>query len=125
MNKLFNYKVASISIISFGLITFIINLNGAIILTIFAALKEMIFRFIFSGFTGRLLQWISDKYKEGVRFYFAAGIIPTLIALIITFVLHYFTYTPHPIKTVGINTVLTFISDVGTAFLFKRNLLKV
>jgi hypothetical protein len=125
MNKLFNYKVASISIISFGIITFIINLNGSIILTIFAALKEMGFRFVFSGFTGRLLQKISDTYKEGARFYFAAGIIPTVIALIFTFILHYFTYTPHPIQTVGVNTVLTFVSGIGTAFLFKRGLFKV
>ena len=124
MNKIFNHKIAVISILSFGVITFIINLNGAIILTILAAFKEMIFRFIFSGFTGRLLQRMSEKYREGVRFYFAMGFIPTIIALIITFVLHYFTYTPHPIKTVLVNTILTFISGIGTAFLFKRGWMK-
>jgi len=125
MNKLFNYKIAFISIVSFGIITFIINLNGAIILTILAAVKEMIFRFIFSGFTGRLLQGISDKYNEGIKFYLAAGVVPTFIAFALTLVLHYFTYTPHPIKTVGVNAVLTFISGIATAFLFKRELFKV
>jgi|SRR3989344_2410206 len=125
MNNLFNYKVALISVLGFGAITFIINLNGSIVLTALAAVKEMIFRFFWAGFMGRLLQWISEKYKEGIKFYLAAGIIPALIALVLTFIIHYFTYTPYPIRTVEVTTVLTFFSGMGTAFFFKRGWFKV
>jgi len=124
MNKLFNWKISLISIISFGLITFIININGAIWLTIFAAFKEMLFRFFWGGFTGRLLQRIGDR-TTGVASYTLAAIIPTILAFILTFALHYFTFTPHPIKTVGVNTILTFLSGVGTMFLFKKGLMRV
>jgi nicotinamide riboside transporter PnuC len=124
MNKLFNWKISLISIFSFGLITFIININGSILLTIFAALKEMIFRFFWGGFTGRLLQKISDK-TTGIDSYTLGAVIPAVLVFILTFALHYFTYTPHPLKTVGVNTILTFISGIGTIFLFKRGLMRV
>tara|TARA_Y100000034_G_C6885511_1_gene406542 strand:- start:1355 stop:1729 length:375 start_codon:yes stop_codon:yes gene_type:complete len=124
MNKIFNWKISLISITSFGIITFIINVNGAIWLTIFAALKEMLFRFFWGGFTGRLLQRIGDR-TTGVTSYTLAAIIPTVLAFILTFVLHYFTLTPHPMKTVGVNTFLTLISGIATMFLFKRGLMRV
>ena len=100
------------------------NLNGNIILTIFAALKEMIFRFFWGGFAGRFTQSISDKYK-GITAYIIGTLSITILAFIITFVLHYFTFTPNPLKTVGVNTALTFLSEIGTIFLFKRGLMKV
>ena len=124
MNKIFNWKISLISITSFGLITFIININGIILLTIFAALKEMIFRFFWGGFTGRLLQKIGDK-TTGINSYILGAFLPTIIAFILTFALHYFTFTPHPIKTVGVNTILTFISGIATMFLFKKGLMRV
>jgi len=124
MNKIFNWKISLISITSFGIITFIINLNGVILLTIFAALKEMLFRFFWGGFTGRLLQRIGNT-TTGINSYIIAAFIPTILAFVLTFVLHYFTLTPHPMKTVGVNTVLTFISGIATMFLFKRGLMKV
>ena len=124
MNRIFNWKVSLISITSFGLITFFININGAILLAIFAALKEMIFRFFWSGFTGRLLQKISDKTK-GINSYILGAAIPTTLAFILTSVLHYFTFTPNPLQTVGVNTFLTLISGVGTMFLFKKGLMRV
>lgn len=124
MRRIFNWKISLLSIASFGIITFIINLNGSILLTIFAAFKEMVFRFFWGGFTGRLVQRISDNNKP-VKAYVLGSIIPTLIALVITFVIHYFTLTPHPLKTVAINTVLTFFSEIGTIFLFRRGLMRV
>ena len=124
MNKIFNWKISLISITSFGIITFFVNLDGNIILTIFAALKEMLFRFFWGGFAGRFTQSISDKYK-GITAYIIGTLSITILAFIITFVLHYFTFTPNPLKTVGINTALTFLSEIGTIFLFKRGLMKV
>ena len=124
MNKVFNWKISLISIIGFGLITFIINLNGVILLTIFAALKEMLFRLFWGGFSGRLLQRIGD-HTTGIKSYLIAAIIPTILVFTLTFVLHYFTLTPNPMKTVGVNTVLTFISGIATMFLFKRGLMRV
>jgi hypothetical protein len=124
MNKLFNWKISLLSITSFGIITFFVNLDSNIILTIFAALKEMIFRLFWGGFTGRFTQSISDKFK-GVKAYIIGTLSITILAFIITFVLHYFTFTPNPLKTVGINTGLTFLSEIGTIFLFKQGLMKV
>ena len=124
MNKFFNWKISLISITSFGLITFFINLNGNLFLTIFAALKEMLFRFFWGGFTGRLTQTISDKYK-GIKAYIVGTVPVAILAFVITFVLHYFTFTPYSLKTVGVNTILTIFSEIGTIFLFKRGLMKV
>lgn len=124
MNKIFNWKISLISITSFGLITFIINIDGSIWLTIFAAFKEMLFRFFWGGFTGRLLQKIGDNTIK-IKSYVLGAIIPTILAFVLTFILHYFTLTPNPITTVSVNTVLTFVSGIATMFLFKRGLMKV
>jgi len=124
MNKIFNWKISLLSVISFGIITFVINLNGPLILTVFAALKEMIFRFFWGGFSGRLMQKISDR-NRGIKAYILGSITPMVLAFILTFTLHYFTYTPHPYNTAVINTLFTFVSGIGTTFLFKNNLMKV
>src|SRR3989344_8892280 len=124
MNKIFNWKISLISIISFGIITFIINLNGNIFLTIIAAFKEISFRFVWAGFLARWVQKISEKH-HGIHPYILGTVIPTLVIFVLTFILHYFTYTPHPINTVVINTILTFFSGIGTVFLFKNGLMKV
>jgi|SRR3989344_528596 len=124
MNKVFNWKISLISITSFGLITFVVNLNGSLLLTFLAAFKEMIFRFFWGGFVGRLLQRFSDEYK-GVKAYVMAAVIPGIFSFIITYALHYFTYTPYPLKTVIVNTILTSLSGMGSIFLFRNNLMKV
>ena len=124
MNKIFNWKISLLSVTSFGVITFVINLNGSLILTVLAALKEMIFRFLWGGFSGRLLQKISDKHK-GINPYILGAVIPTVLVFVLTFVLHYFTLTPYPLRTVVINSILTFFSGIGTIVLFKNNLMKV
>src|SRR3989338_6945421 len=124
MNKIFNWKISLLSITSFGIITFIVNFNGYLLLAFLAALKEMIFRFFWGGFSGRLLQKISDKHK-GINPYILGAVIPTVLVFILTFALHYFTLTPYPLKTVIINSIITFFSGIGTIILFKNNLMKV
>lgn len=124
MNKIFNWKISLLSVTSFGIITFVVNVNGLLLFALLAAFKEMIFRFFWAGFLGRLMQSISDKYN-GINPYVLSAVIPTILVFILTYAMHYFTFTPYPLRTVAINSVVTLFSGVGTMALFKKNLMKV
>jgi hypothetical protein len=101
-NKYFDFKIGLAGAIFMGTIVFCINYfsTNLVIESFTAALKQGAYTFLFGGFLMKGCEYIATHIKKRNWAIAMAIIIPTVLTLILTTVMHFLKGTPKPLASV-------------------------
>jgi len=97
-NKLFDPKMGLAGALFLGTIVFFINYDHGIVNGLIAALKQGLYTFFVGGFITRLCENIATISKK-LTAIFMAVLIPSIIAIILTYIVHSIKGTPEPLNS--------------------------
>ncbi len=97
-NKLFDPKMGLAGALFLGTIVFFINYDHGILNGLIAASKQALYTFFVGGFITRLCENIATL-KNSFYAIFLAVLIPSIIAITLTFILHSIKGTPEPFNS--------------------------
>ena len=95
----FDPKMGSIGALILGTAVFFINYDHGLIWGLTAALKQATFTFFVGGMITRLCENIASAIKNDRKAIFVAVLIPTMISLILTYMVHSLKGTPEPLNS--------------------------
>lgn len=111
--KFINYKMGAIAALFMGGIVGIINSDHGYFWATIAGLKQAIYTFLFGGLLIKILETIVIRYKNPWAAIILAAIIPSVITIILVYLVHSFKGTPKPFES----TIPTIIL-APTGFLY-------
>jgi len=98
-NKFFDPKMGLAGAFVMGTIVFFINYDHGIFPGFTAALKQSTYTFLAGGIMMRITENIASFFKKDLLSISLAVLIPTLIAVTLTYILHSLKGTPEPINS--------------------------
>jgi hypothetical protein len=121
VRKIFDFKIGLAGGIVMGLVVFFVNytytheFQGSLT----AALKQGVYTFFFGGIIMKICEQIAIRFKNKFSAIVLAVIIPTTIALSLTFGVHSLRGTPRPVAST-IPTALFIIPSTAVWAIRKR-----
>ena len=97
-NTLFDPKMGLAGALFLGTIVFFINYDHGIVNGLIAALKQALYTFFVGGFITRLCENIATVSKN-LSAIFLAVFIPSIIAVVLTYIVHSIKGTPEPLNS--------------------------
>lgn len=97
-NKLFDPKMGLAGALLLGTIVFFINYDHGIVNGLIAASKQALYTFFVGGFITRLCENMAT-IKDNFTALFLAVLIPSIIAVTLTFIVHSIKGTPEPFNS--------------------------
>lgn len=97
-NKLFDPKMGLAGALFLGTIVFFINFDHGIVNGLIAASKQALYTFFVGGFITRLCENIAT-IKNSFYAIFLAVLIPSIIAVTLTYIVHSIKGTPEPLNS--------------------------
>lgn len=85
--------------IAMGLIVFFINWDHGVIPGLIAASKQAIYTFLAGGFMMRLTENLASGFSSDAVSILIAVLLPTLIAITLTYIVHSAKGTPEPLNS--------------------------
>jgi len=98
-NKYFDPKMGLAGAIVLGIIVFIINSDHGIFPALTAAAKQSAYTLLAGGFMMRLTENLASSFSKDWKAIFFATLIPTAIAVSLTYGLHSLKGTPEPFNS--------------------------
>ena len=98
-NKYFDLKMGLLSGLAMGTIVFFINWDHGIGLGLIAASKQVGYTFLAGGVMMRMTENIACRFSNTFAAIFLAVLIPTIIAVTLTYLLHSLKGTPEPLHS--------------------------
>ena len=90
--------------------------SGAII----AATKQFLYTFFIGGFFTKMVENLAITWTDKVLSIFAAVVIPALLTITLTFIMHHLKGTPEPLNSTIPTTFLAPLSFSVWAFLKRK-----
>ena len=90
----FNIKMGTIAGLITGSIVFYINYKFGLAHAFFAFLKQFLFNFFMASYNTKLVERLVYGIKNSFLSVITAGIVPTIIATLVVFMIHYIGQTP-------------------------------
>ena len=97
--KYFDPKLGLAGALLLGSIVFFINYDHGIGNGLIAASKQFFYTFLIGGFITRLCENIASSIKKDLIAIITAVLIPSLIAVFLTYILHSIKGTPEPLNS--------------------------
>ena len=97
--KYFDLKLGLAGALLLGSIVFFINYDHGIGNGLIAASKQFFYTFFIGGFITRLCENIASSIKKDLIAIITAVLIPSLIAVFLTYILHSIKGTPEPLNS--------------------------
>ena len=97
--KYFDLKLGLAGALLLGSIVFFINYDHGIDNGLIAACKQFFYTFLIGGFITRLCENIASSIKKDLIAIITAVLIPSLIAVFLTYILHSIKGTPEPLNS--------------------------
>lgn len=98
-NKYFDPKMGFGGGLFLAILVFFINYDHGITESLIAALKQGLYTFLAGGMMMRIAENLSIKFKSAAISILLAIIIPTLLAVTFTFIIHSAKGTPEPLNS--------------------------
>jgi ABC-type dipeptide/oligopeptide/nickel transport system permease subunit len=98
-NKFFDLKMGLISGLAMGTIVFFINWDYGLLAGLVAALKQGVYTFLAGGIMMRMTENIASRFSTDIVAILLAVLIPTTIAITLTYILHSLKGTPEPLNS--------------------------
>jgi hypothetical protein len=99
MDTYINYRMAIAGAVVLGGIVFYINASHGLLLATVAASKQAAYTFFAGGFITRFGEVLAIKWNSRWRSLVIAIIVPTVVAVGLTFLVHSLRGTPEPIHS--------------------------
>ena len=98
-NKYFDLKMGLISGLGMGTVVFFINWDHGIDLGLIAASKQALYTFLAGGVMMRMTENFASRFSNAFVAIFLAVLVPTIIAVTLTYILHSLKGTPEPLNS--------------------------
>lgn len=98
-NKYFDPKMGLAGAIVLGIIVFIINVGHGILPALTASAKQAAYTLLAGGFMMRLTENIASYFSKAWQAIFLATLIPSIIAVTLTYGVHSLKGTPEPLNS--------------------------
>jgi hypothetical protein len=98
-NKYFDLKMGLISGVAMGTIVFFINWDYGLTAGFIAASKQGLYTFLAGGIMMRMTENIASRFSTDIVAILLAVLIPTTIAITLTYILHSLKGTPEPLNS--------------------------
>ncbi len=85
--------------LAMGIIVFFINWDHGIGMGLIAATKQSIYTFLAGGMMMRLTENIASYFSNRLQAVFLAVLVPTVIAITLTYIVHTAKGTPEPLNS--------------------------
>ena len=95
-----DYAMAWKGALFLGVVVWLINSSHGALAALPAALKQASYTYFVAGFVTRLCQTLAIRFESRAASLTLAVLIPSTIALTLTFILHTLKGTPEPIRSV-------------------------
>jgi hypothetical protein len=118
--RFFDPLTATAGAILLGSIVFMINLDHGTGKAFIAASKQGAYTFLFGGFLMKLCENIAVHFTRRSRALFLAILVPSILAVLLTFLLHQIKGTPEPIASTIPTMILAPLGFAWWAFRKRR-----
>ena len=125
-NKYFDYKIGLAGGLFMAIVVFIINYRatGETTGALTAAAKQGVYTFFFGGFIMKLCEFFATRIKLKYIAITIATLIPSIIALLLTFGVHSLRGTPRPVESTIPTAIFVFPSTAIWGILKRKMYLK-
>lgn len=123
-NKYFDLKMGLSGGIAMGIIVFFINWDHGIGLGLIAASKQALYTFLAGGIMMRMTENFASRFSNTFVAIFLAMLIPTIIAITLTYILHSLKGTPEPLNSTIPTMILAPIGFLWWAIQKRKQLSK-
>jgi hypothetical protein len=120
-NKLFDPKMGLAGALFLGTIVFFINYDHGFLNGLIAALKQAFYTFFVGGLITRLCENIATVSKK-ITAVFIAVLIPSIIAIVLTYIVHSLKGTPEPLNSTIPTIILAPMGFLWWALQKRRQL---
>lgn len=125
-NKYFDYKIGLAGGLFMAIVVFIINYRatGETTGALTAAAKQGVYTFFFGGFIMKLCEFFATRIKLKYIAITIATLIPSIIALLLTFGVHSLKGTPRPVESTIPTAFFVFPSTAIWGILKRKMYMK-
>jgi hypothetical protein len=121
-NKFFDLKMGLISGLAMGTIVFFINWDYGLLAGLVAALKQGVYTFLAGGIMMRMTENIASRFSREFVAILLAVLVPSTIAITLTYILHSLKGTPEPLNSTIPTILLAPFGFLWWALIKRRQL---
>lgn len=124
INRHFNFKMGALAGICTGSIVFMINIKYGFMIAFFAFGKQFFYNFFMASYNTKICEKLSKNISNRILAPILWTLIPTSLAFVIIYSVHYFLNTPNPLASTLWQAFSNLFIFFFTGLIFREGLEK-